>query len=61
MNTHRKTTSADEDVRAWFSDPRTASTQQANEDRWLRTLRQQAADDSDPETQANARLLLANR
>jgi hypothetical protein len=31
------------------------------DDRWLDTLRQQAADSSDPETQENARLLLASR
>lgn len=31
------------------------------EARWLETLRTQAADSSDPETQANARALLAAR
>lgn len=32
-----------------------------SENRWLTTLVLQARDDSDPETQANARALLTNR
>ena len=34
---------------------------QQREDNWLTVLILQARDDSDPETQANARLLLTNR
>jgi hypothetical protein len=30
-------------------------------ERWIETLKRQAADDSDPETQANARALLKSR
>jgi hypothetical protein len=41
--------------------PEQRASHEAKVDRWTRTLIEQARDDSDPETQANARLLLANR
>lgn len=41
--------------------PEQRASHNAKRDAWFETLLAQAHDDSDPETQANARLLLKNR
>jgi len=45
----------------YVSSPELRKLSYAAHDRWTQTLLAQARDDSDPETQANARLLLDNR
>lgn len=45
----------------YVSSPELRKLSYAAHDRWTQTLIKQANDDSDPETQANAQLLLTNR
>ena len=45
----------------YVSSPELRKMSYAAHDRWTQTLIQQARDESDPETQSNARLLLDNR